>query len=144
MKTKLTKILLLGFVLVMIFGTVAPTAFESYDTYTYSIDGDPLPSPHAYTPDVETYDSVSMGLVAGYYWRYENGAVGIWTGNSMNPEVVDAQFSSEHLTYELTEDGNGYIVTGLAAETEYLAILPASSSQALSSLFNFLISTLSE
>lgn len=122
MKTKLTKILLLSFVLVMIFGTVAPAAFESYDTYTYSIDGNPLPSPHAYTPDVETYDSVSMGLVAGYYWRYENGAVGIWTGNGMKPETFDAEFSSEHLTYEKTADGKAYIVTGLTEATAYLSI----------------------
>ena len=65
MKSKIVKILLLSLVCVMLFGTIAPAAFESYDTYTYSIDGEPLPSPHAYTPDVEAYDSQSMGLLNG-------------------------------------------------------------------------------
>ena len=73
MKNKIIKILLLALTLIMIFGTVAPVAYESYDTYTYSIDGEALPSPHAYTPDVETYDSTSMGLLAGYYWCYDKG-----------------------------------------------------------------------
>ena len=42
MKSKLTKIILLSLVLVMVFGTVYASAFSSYDTYTYSIDGEPL------------------------------------------------------------------------------------------------------
>ena len=50
MKSKISKVLILSLVLVMVFGTVYASAFESYDTYTYSIDGEPLQSPPAYTP----------------------------------------------------------------------------------------------
>ena len=39
---KLTKILVFALVLVMIFGTVYSSAYEPYDTYTYSIDGIPI------------------------------------------------------------------------------------------------------
>ena len=97
MKSKITKILLLALAFIMLFGTIVPSAYESYDTYTYSIDGEPLKSPAAYTPDVETYSSQSMGLLAGYYWRYENEKVGIWDGESMKPTVLGEQFSSEGL-----------------------------------------------
>ena len=45
---KITKILLLSLVVIMLFGTFASTASEPYDTYTYSIDGEPLKSPTAY------------------------------------------------------------------------------------------------
>ena len=50
MKSKISKILVLSLVLVMLFGTIYASAFESYDTYTYSISGEPLKSPPAYTP----------------------------------------------------------------------------------------------
>ena len=36
-------------------------AADSYSTYTYSIDGTQLASPHAYTPNM-TIDSADMGL----------------------------------------------------------------------------------
>ena len=62
MKSKITKVLLLALTLVMLFGTVTSMAYEPYETYTYSIDGLPLASPHAYTPGVETYGSSDMGL----------------------------------------------------------------------------------
>ena len=61
MKNKLTKLLILAIIAVMIFGTVTASAFESYDTYTYSIDGEPLHSPTAYSAE-ESYDSRDMGL----------------------------------------------------------------------------------
>ena len=62
MKSRLSKILILAIAAIMLFGTVFTSAYESYDTYTYSIDGKPLMSPAAYTPDVATYDYVYMGL----------------------------------------------------------------------------------
>ena len=62
MNSKITKILLLVLAFVMLFGTISATAYEPYETYTYSIDGLPLASPHAYTPGVETYGSADMGL----------------------------------------------------------------------------------
>ena len=55
MKSKITKFLVLSLLVVMLFGTVTASAFNSYDTYTYSIDGEPLKSPPAYNP----YDEVT-------------------------------------------------------------------------------------
>lgn len=62
MKNKLVKIVLLTLVALTLFGTMSVSAYEPYKTYTYSIDGMPLESPHAYQPDVETYGSSDMGL----------------------------------------------------------------------------------
>ena len=58
---KLTKALILVIVAVMLFGTVYSSAAEPYITYTYSIDGEPLPSPHAYSA-IDAYDSNAMKL----------------------------------------------------------------------------------
>ena len=60
---KITKVLILALVAVMLFGTVQAFAFESYDTYTYSIDGEPLKSPPAYRA-AEVVDSLGMNLSA--------------------------------------------------------------------------------
>ncbi len=58
---KLTKILVFALVLVMIFGTVYSSAYEPYDTYTYSIDGIPMKSPTAYSAEA-VYDTIDMGI----------------------------------------------------------------------------------
>ena len=63
MKSKLTKILIFALAAILLFGSVLSSAYESYDTYTYSIDGEPLLSPPAYTPDTKAYDSKHMGLL---------------------------------------------------------------------------------
>ncbi len=59
MKNRFTKFIA---VLIAVF-TLLPMAVsaEPYQTYTYSIDGEQLASPHAYTPNV-AIDSVAMGL----------------------------------------------------------------------------------
>ena len=62
MKNKFGKVILLTLAAIMLIGTVVSSAYEPYQTYTYSIDGIPLESPHAYTPSVETYGSEEMGL----------------------------------------------------------------------------------
>ena len=62
MKSRITKIFIFALIALMLFGTVLSSAYESYDTYTYSIDGDPLLSPAAYTPDVSVYDSKYMEI----------------------------------------------------------------------------------
>lgn len=62
MKSRITKIFIFALIALMLFGTVLSSAYESYDTYTYSIDGEPLLSPAAYTPDVSVYDSKYMGI----------------------------------------------------------------------------------
>lgn len=49
---KFSTILLLALVAVMLFGAVTASASEPYDTYTYSIDGEPLRSPTAYRSEL--------------------------------------------------------------------------------------------
>ncbi len=111
MKNRITKIFLLLIVVILVFGTIWPSAYESFDTYTYSIDGEPLKSPAAYTPDFTSYDSQSMGLLSGYNWKYDSkGNVAIWAGE-MTPAVVDADFSSDAVVF--TWNNGSYIATGV-------------------------------
>ena len=60
---KSVKILALAFALFMLL-SVPVGAFNSFQTYTYSINGEPLYSPDAYIP-VGTYNSNYMGLPEG-------------------------------------------------------------------------------
>lgn len=57
---KSVRILVLAFALVMLL-SLPVGAFNSFQTYTYSIDGEPLDSPDAYIP-VGTYNSKYMSL----------------------------------------------------------------------------------
>ena len=61
---KSVKILVLAFALIMLLSVVPVGAFNSYQTYTYSINGDPLYSPDAYIP-VGTYNAQYMELPEG-------------------------------------------------------------------------------
>ena len=109
MKNKITKILLLAVVAILIFGTVAPAAYESYDTYTYSIDGEPLKSPAAYTPDFTAYDSQSMGLLSGNNWKYDaKGNVAVWAGE-MTPETVGISFTTDGVTFVWDDATSSYV-----------------------------------
>ena len=47
----------------VLFGTLTSSAFSSYDTYTYSIDGEPMQSPAAYSAS-QLIDSPGMGLLS--------------------------------------------------------------------------------
>ena len=84
---KLTKILVFALVLVMIFGTVYSSAYEPYDTYTYSIDGIPMKSPTAYSAEA-VYDTIDMGI------------------EKLDPSKPDMNLPSDIVTDEL---GNVYI-----------------------------------
>ena len=66
MKNRLTKILILSLIFILLFGTVSAFGYESYDTYTYSIDGLALKSPTAYTASV-TMTSFDMKLVTSKF-----------------------------------------------------------------------------
>ena len=61
MKNRISKIIVLALAFVLIFGTVSSFAYESYDTYTYSIDGLPLYSPMAYSAD-DSFTMQDIGL----------------------------------------------------------------------------------
>ena len=126
MKSRITKVILFALIAVLLFGTVSPLAYESYDTYTYSIDGEPLKSPAAYTPAPMTYNSYSMGLLSGNYWGYtdwsytdgfnpvnpnQNGLIGIWKGSAMSPVKYADKFSADGI--EFVDNGDGtYTVAG--------------------------------
>ena len=62
MKKKLLSVLFIALLLTLVLGTVTASAFEAYNTYTYSIDGEPLLSPAAYSASVSV-DSTQMGLI---------------------------------------------------------------------------------
>ncbi len=58
---KISSILLLALVAIMLFGAVTTSASEPYDTYTYSIDGEPLRSPTAYRSE-SVIDATDMNI----------------------------------------------------------------------------------
>ena len=60
---RITKILVLALVFIMLFGTVSSFASEPYDTYTYSIDGEPMASPPAYSA-MEDFEVADMKISA--------------------------------------------------------------------------------
>ncbi len=84
---KFSKILIFALVAIMLFGTIQAFAFEPYDTYTYSIDGDPLKSPAAYTA-AGVVDSLAMKL------------------SSVSPELPQLQSAADIVT---DADANIYI-----------------------------------
>ncbi len=120
MKNRIVKILLLTIVAIMLFGSITSSAFESYETYTYSIDGEPLPSPHAYTPDVQPYDTRTMNLLGGNYWHEDStGDIVIWPKDETNAGL---DYTSEGLEFTLNDTGDGYIVTDYTGESENVVI----------------------
>lgn len=61
MKKRIFNAILLVLVAVLLFSGVTASAYESYETYTYSIDGEPLKSPTAYSAET-VVNSAKMGL----------------------------------------------------------------------------------
>ena len=60
---RITKILVLALVFIMLFGTISSFASDPYDTYTYSIDGEPMASPPAYSA-MEDFEVADMKISA--------------------------------------------------------------------------------
>ena len=61
MKKRIFNAILLVLIAVLLFSGVTASAYESYETYTYSIDGEPLKSPTAYSAET-VVNSAKMGL----------------------------------------------------------------------------------
>ena len=59
MNSKITKVLLVGLVLLMLIGTISVSAITPYTTYTYNYDGQMQLSPDAYTP-VKVVDTQTL------------------------------------------------------------------------------------
>ncbi|MBQ8880470.1 MAG: YIP1 family protein [Clostridia bacterium] len=91
MKSRITKVAVLAIAMILLFGTVLSSAYESYDTYTYSIDGEALMSPAAYTPDTAIYDSKAMGLVGADGTGGLSGASDITTDSRGNFFIADSK-----------------------------------------------------
>ncbi len=90
MKTSKILTLLLCVLLTFASLSVGAFAYESYDTYTYSIDGEVLESPVAYSA-ANSYDSISMGLGSGKYGATSlKGASDIMTDDEGNIYIADA------------------------------------------------------
>ena len=84
---KFISILALMFVLLMVL-PLSAGAFNSYQTYTNAIDGDPLYSPDAYIP-VNTYNSSYMGLEKPLSDPYD-----LFVDGEMNVYIADAGTNS--------------------------------------------------
>ena len=72
MRNKFMKILVFSLVLVLVFGTFGSSAYETYNTYTYSIDGKALGSPTAFSANAPI-DSYGLGIEQ---YNIENGVSG--------------------------------------------------------------------
>ena len=101
MKKKLSLCLVLILTLATVFGVTA-SAYTSYETYTYSIDGDPLLSPTAYETAINV-TSEDMGLIQDKF-----GKLGL------SPRVADIVVDKELKPADYKEgdplDSNVYIV----------------------------------
>ena len=87
---KLISVISLCFAFLMI-AAIPASAYSSYQTYTYDIDGNPLSSPDAYTPLDQRIDSSIMGLST--------------TLSNVNDMVVD-----DNKNIYLADTGNNRIV----------------------------------
>ena len=63
MKNKFVKALILSLLLILLVGAIPVSAYDSYETYTYSIDGKAMQSPAAYSASL-TVNSYQMRLVS--------------------------------------------------------------------------------
>lgn len=85
---KFSKILIFALIAVMLFGAIQISALEPYDTYTYSIDGEPLKSPKAYGADA-VVDALQMGVGNVSSIPNFNSASDIVTDNEANVYIAD-------------------------------------------------------
>ncbi len=130
MKKRIVNVLLLSLVLVMLLGSFSGFAAQSYETYTYSMDGFALSSPAAYTP-VKTVGYREIGLATDFDTPTDlvvdsNGDV--YLADSKNNRVVVMNGSDYKLKYEISEfDNNRYsdsfnVCKGLFVNDEYLYV----------------------
>ena len=114
MNSKITKVLLVGLVLIMLIGTISASAITPYTTYTYNYDGRMQLSPDAYTPvkvvDTETLvDSLGKDGGASENAKIQYGATAATNIVLKGPKDV---FVDElNHVYIANTDANQVIVT---------------------------------
>ncbi len=95
MKKRILTALLLALTFIMVIGSVSVSAYTPYQTYTYSIDGEVLYSPAAYTP-YKAIDAKHVFAKAGSYTRHElNVLHDIQTDSEGNVYLVDGKAGAD-------------------------------------------------
>ena len=91
MKKRITSVLILVLTLVLIFGAIPAFAYESYETYTYSIDGEPLKSPTAYSATT-SINSATMNLLQDKFGNKALDSISdVVTDGDSNVYIVDTK-----------------------------------------------------
>ncbi len=89
MKSRFFKLALIALSLVMLFGGITASAYDAYDTYTYSIDGLSMKSPAAYSASV-SMNSYDIGLVSDKFGtKTLTDAADIFADSDGNVYVAD-------------------------------------------------------
>lgn len=111
MNSKITKILLVGLVLIMLIGTISASAITPYTTYTYSIQGQMQLSPDAYTP-VRVIDSRILNASLKPDGGASDNAKLLYAGTTIELKSPKDIFVDElnHI-YIVNTDANQIIVT---------------------------------
>ena len=86
---RITKILIFAVIAIMLFGSVCVSGFDAYETYTYSIDGVPMMSPHAYTASA-SFSFEQMNVEKG---KDDNGKVIV----EDSKDIVTDEFGNVYL-----------------------------------------------
>ena len=113
MNSKITKVLLVGLVLVMLIGTISASAITPYTTYTYGIDGYMMRSPDAYTPVKVINTDTLLASIDEDGGASENAKqlyykTGIFNGLTMPKDIFVDELG--HL-YIANTDSNQIVVT---------------------------------
>ena len=121
---KITKILLLSLVLILTFGAITASAYEAYDTYTYSIDGEPLQSPAAYTASL-SLSSAAINLLRPEFGNTPLGVVtDIVTDKASNVYLADKGLitvdNSHSVTQKISPDGDMGAFSRARGRGEYI------------------------
>lgn len=114
MNSKITKVLLVGLVLLMLIGTVSASAITPYTTYTYNYDGEMQLSPNAYTP-VKVIDSNTLISSLGEDGGAGNNAKQLYGASADTKALIkgpkDIFVDELNHVYIANTDSNSIIVT---------------------------------
>ena len=120
MKKKILYVVIFAMIAAMLFGTVYSSAASTYETYTYSIDGEVLKSPEAYHAD-DSFDSIDMNLVSEKFGGLAlNDAKDVFADYQGNLYIADTgnnRIVILNKYYGATKIINGYVDENGKAQT---------------------------